>query len=318
MVMMILLINFQRDFVETNTIESPLVETLSGGGNAELEDIVSKDQDKLRELQFKAIVKYNENMNKILKKNKNILNGKNHDFQREKQLDCIKNLIKIRGEEPEKNDDSKIVNKFNILLKYFKQIQEESDNYDDFSKNSYNYTDKLLIEILQKYLNVVKFQIKIDKGTDNKNFNLLKNIYYDIDAYLTNIDIIRTSIKKRRSSYSTVKIGQFSKDDLVSTDEMLKTFHDSFRNKYKEDLEIDKPNNTSSIDNTSSISNTSSIDNTESTGSSVEINKNSFSKKFPKESLDIQKIITEIKKIQTTGGEKTKNSKYKRNINMNT
>ena len=323
------MLNLQKkttDFVKTNPVETPVKpiydsqysldnEMHFGGGNSERPEIVTEQQNKLRELQFKAIVKYNENMDKILKRRINSLKNESKDITREMQTKCLKKLEEIQGSEPQKNDDSKIVNKFNILLKYFKEIQEKSDNYDDFSKKSYNYIDKLLIEILQKYLNVVKFQIKIDKGTDNNSFNLLKNIYYDIDAYLTNIDIIRTSIKKRRSTYSTVKIGQFSKDDLVTTDEMLKTFHDSFRNKYKEDLEIDKQNNIVGTENTDiTNSETSATSATSATSTistnNVKVNKtNSFSKKFPKESLDIQKIITEIKKIQTTGGEKTKNSK---------
>ena len=252
-----------------------------------LETQISKNKEKTlikKNAIEAAFEKYDENFTKITEKYNN-----NMDNIKVRQQKILRDLHRISSEE--NDDDPKVIKIFNILLNYFKIIKKESDaNIDSFSK-IYNYVDKLLIEILQKYLAVVMIIIRnkdenkyIDNSIDkNKEFNLLKNIYYDLEEYIVNIDISRTSIRKKRSDYGVVKIGQFSKDDLFSVDKMLKTFHESFREKYKKDLEIDK----------------SEIDKFEiDKGIYKGIGGISFPFKFKKESKQINELKTEIQQLQ--------------------
>jgi len=217
-----------------------------------------KNNSPITYLKELAYNKYEENIDKIT--TKRIANiQKNPGNNKQTRLLQTILLEKLNEIAPTENDsDNKIIQIFNILLDYFKTIKDESDNPNNPNNPNnlpnftqpYNYIDKLLIEILQKYLVVVMEIIKNKQNTSqssnskDKSVNILNNIFYDLEEYLVNINISRNSIRKKRSSYGVVKIGQFSKDDLVSTDKILKSFHGTFREKYKKDLEIDKISNT--------------------------------------------------------------------------
>ena len=172
-------------------------------------------------------------------KRKNV-NTTNTDISIATYNDLKTKFNKTKGEANEA--DNIIIQKFNILLDYFKKFKKI---YDEEPNNpeQYGYIDKLLFIILKDYLKVI-LKLTYNKPNDTKDIDarlkLLKNIYYDIETYYVDIDISSTSVKKKRSSYGVVKIGQFSKDDLEIVDRMLLRFHDSFKNKYIKDIEINK------------------------------------------------------------------------------
>lgn len=98
--------------------------------------------------------------------------------------------------------DNIIIQKFNILLYYFKKFKTKYDTEPN-NPEQYGYIDKLLFIILKDYLKVI-LKLTYNKPDENeKDINtkerlkLLKNIYYDIETYYVDIDISRTSVKEK-------------------------------------------------------------------------------------------------------------------------
>jgi hypothetical protein len=139
------------------------------------------------------------------------------------------------------NKDS-ITIKFNILIDYFKKFKSKYD-LESNNPNEYGYADKLLFIILKKYLlevmsiNSKTPQTPNEKDKKDKQF---AKVYYDIEEYYVDMDISLSNVKKRRSPYGVVKIGQFSKDDFNIVDKMIPKFHNSIKHKYIDELEKDK------------------------------------------------------------------------------
>jgi hypothetical protein len=161
-----------------------------------------------------------------------------------------KNITPINPE-----DNSIITQKFNILMDYFKNFKKKFDNDENIKTpetlNEYGYADKLLFEILKTYLlvllSITNNDAKLDEESESQSelksekVKMFTKIYYDIEKYKVDIDISRSQVKKNRSSYGVVKIGQFSREDFTIIDQMLLKFHKSFKNRYiKEELEKDR------------------------------------------------------------------------------
>jgi len=219
---------------------------------------VTNEDEELKKLYDKAKEKYDKNKLIIVEQ------------KDEKGNKIIEKIEEIGFNNENENDNEKNIKIFNILVEYFKNVKDDSKIKEGEKQYEYNYTDKLLIEILQKYLDFIILLMKKNKTTPSKNFDLLKNMQHDIEEYLVNIDIIRTNIRKQRStSHSVLKIAQYSEDDLFIGDKIVDTYNESFQDKYKKDLEISK--------NTS------------------------FEKEYPQESLFIKQTIDKIQKLQKIG-----------------
>jgi len=112
------------------------------------------------------------------------------------------------------------------LMKYFDKIKNETSY-------TYGYADKLLFELFKENIQLLTQNMPATKNTE-----ALKNLFYEAEKYLVDINISRTSLKKEKATYDVTKIGQFSKDDITLVDEMVVNFHKAFEHNYKKSIDI--------------------------------------------------------------------------------
>jgi hypothetical protein len=111
------------------------------------------------------------------------------------------------------------------LMKYFTEIKNKTSY-------TYGYADKLLFELFKENIQL------LTQNMPDKNTEALKNLFYEAEKYLVDINISRTSLKKEKATYDVTKIGQFSKDDITLVDEMVVNFHKAFEHNYKKSIDI--------------------------------------------------------------------------------
>ena len=131
---------------------------------------------------------------------------------------------------------------FNHLLTYFKAFSDYIDVNKDNIKN-YDYIDKLLIKLLKTILPDIaetKNEGEYNKEEAKQIFNVVKNIYFDIIEQEINIQHKQDNVKKERSSYGVVKIGQFSKMDYDISQTIAKNFEKIFEYRIKDEIDYSK------------------------------------------------------------------------------
>jgi hypothetical protein len=125
---------------------------------------------------------------------------------------------------------------FNHLLTYFKAFTDNEQNID-----TYGYIDKLLIKLLKTILPEIAETKKKYNTEEAKNiFNVVKNIYFDIIEQEINIQRKQDNVKKERSSYGVVKIGQFSKMDYDISKTIAENFKKIFEYRIKDEIDYSK------------------------------------------------------------------------------
>lgn len=138
-------------------------------------------------------------------------------------------------------DDNAMNKIFNILLKYFKDFKEQTKSLNNIY--SYDYVDKLLIQLLKLILPQVAEIVKKNKSKESTEFSILKEISYDIleeehkiQHKQSNTRKIKTTINEYDFDFS--KIGDFSKMDYDLSKKISENFDKLFNHRIKDEINI--------------------------------------------------------------------------------
>lgn len=209
-----------------------------------------------------------KNVSKMLEKQTSLQQPLSGGADTKEEIIEIINTLKKEIEEYNKQENSKYENKkidyktkvlekikplldsndppplklFNHLLTYFKAFSDYIDGNKDNIKK-YDYIDKLLIKLLKTILPDIartKNEGEYNKEEAKQIFNVVKNIYFDIIEQEINIQRKQDNVKKERSSYGVVKIGQFSKMDYDISQTIAKNFEKIFEYRIKDEIDYSK------------------------------------------------------------------------------